>query len=110
VRCFWRSGGQLRQRVALAGGDPEQRRDQRHRGLEPVCAARQERLKLVDLSRRRVVAREAGGALQLCDHRVERTGLVIRRALAEQVEVGLALELCAQLAHDPGFANPGLAR
>ena len=74
---------QFERRIALAGRDAEQRRDQRHGLVEPVRAARQQGLELVEPCRRRIIAREPGGALQLLDQRVQRTGCVMGRALVE---------------------------
>ena len=101
---------QLGQLVALAGRNAEQRCDQRHRRDEPVRTARQKRHELVQPSLRRILALEAGGALQLLDDGVQRTGRVMGRALAEEADVGLVLEPLAQLAHQARFADPGLTR
>ena len=46
----------------------------------------------------------------MLDHRVQRTGLVIRRALVRESEMGLGGDALAQLPHEARLADPGLAR
>ena len=52
---------------------------------------------------------KAGGALQLLDQRMQRTGRVVRRALVEQAYVGLVLEARAHFPHQTRLADAGLA-
>jgi hypothetical protein len=99
----------LGQRVPLTGWNVEQRCDQRHRHVEPVCAARQNGLELAEPGLRRIVARKARSALELLDDGVQRAGRVMGRALAEQADVRLVLKLLAKLAHQARLADPGLA-
>jgi hypothetical protein len=75
--------------VAAFCRQAEQRSDQRHRLIEAVGAARQQRLQLGQLHLGRLVALQAGGALELLDHRMEGAGRMMRRALVEQADVGL---------------------
>jgi hypothetical protein len=101
--------GHFRQPVALADGDAEQGRDQRHRLVEPVRAQRQKRLQFGQLHLGRLIALKAGGALQLLDQRMQRTGRVVGRTLVEQTDVGLVGQPRAQLADQTRLANPRLA-
>jgi hypothetical protein len=101
---------QVQRRVAFAGRNPEQRRDQRHGSIELVRAAGQEALELGEPRLGRIVALETGGALQAFDQRVQRTGLVIGGALVGKSEMGLGGDALAQLAHQARLANPRLAR
>jgi hypothetical protein len=100
---------QIERRVAAFRRQAEQRRDQRHRLLRPVGAARQEGFELGESRLGRLVARESGRALHLLDQRMQRTGRVVRRALVEQAYVGLVLEPRAHFPHQTRLANSGLA-
>jgi hypothetical protein len=60
--------------------------------------------------RGRIVALEAGGALQLLDHRVQRAGRMVGRAVIQRTDVWLALKPSAHFPHEPRLAYPGLAR
>jgi hypothetical protein len=51
--------------------------------VEPVGAARQQRLELLELFFGAIAGCKAGRALQLLDQRMQRTGRVVRRALVE---------------------------
>src|SRR5262249_36385832 len=65
---------------------------------------------LVELLLGGVVAREAQGALEIVDYRVERAVDVVGRALQAQARYVLRLETAAQLAEDAAFADARLTR
>jgi hypothetical protein len=97
-------------RIAPLRRDSEQRRDQRHRFGEPLCACGNQSLKLAELGLGRVVAREARRALQEADHRVERAVGVMRRAVVAERRVRLVAQAPAQGPEHARLADPGLAR
>jgi hypothetical protein len=101
---------QLGQRGATLCRQAEQRRNQRHRLVQPVAAAREQRLELGQSGVGRIARRKAGGALQLRDHGVQRAGRVMRRALVEQAQMRLALEPFTHLAHETRLADARFAR
>ena len=76
--------GEVGRRVAAAGVDPEQRRDQRRRLADVVRALPQQRLELVELRRLGVGGREAGGEAELLGDRPERGAGVVGRALVAE--------------------------
>jgi hypothetical protein len=73
------------------------------------AAAAEQRPQLVQSHRRRVVAGEPRGALQLADKGVERAILIVRRAEIAQSDVRLALDMCRQCRGQARLADPGLA-
>ena len=81
---------QFKRRATTLRRQAEQSCDQRYSLLQPVRAARQECLELGELPVGRIVTREAGGALQLLDQRMQGAGGVVRRALVEKRGMGLA--------------------
>ena len=97
-------------RVALAGLDPEQGSDERHRLAERLGGLGEQRFELVEPGLGPIVAAEAGRALQEADHGIERAVGVVRRAVVTERRVGLVREPLAQCAHDPRLADPRLAR
>ena len=101
---------QVERRVATFRRQAEQGCDQRYRLVQLVCAARQERLQLVEPGLEQIVVLEGGGALQLLDQRVQRAGRVMGRALIEQADVELVLEPYTQFPNEARLADPRLAR
>ena len=71
---------------------------------------RQQRLQLLEPSRRRVVTREPGRALELGHERVQGTVLAVRRAGVVQEGVRLVAEMLLHRRQQPRLADPRLAR
>jgi hypothetical protein len=67
--------GQIERRVATFRRRAEQRRDQRHRLIQPVGAARQQCFVLLELFFGAIAGCETCRALQLLDQRMQRTGV-----------------------------------
>src|SRR6202030_1459981 len=81
------------------------------RDLVVVANARRDQgRELAELLLGHVVVREAGGAFELRDERMERAVLVVRRAEIAQPGVRLAFEALAQRRAQPRFADARLAR
>ena len=100
----------VRGRVALAGGQAQQLGDERHGGRRVGGRLAEESLQPVEVGRGRVVAADAGRALELLRHRPERAARVVRRALVGERGMRLVGEPLAQRPHEPRLANAGLAR
>ena len=81
---------QRQRRVAAAGRDRQQVRQQGRHRPDIVGREREQRLELVELPLRRVVAREPRRPLEQVDDRVERAALVVGRAEVAERGEGLA--------------------
>ena len=102
--------GEVKGWIAIVCRQAEQGRDQRHRLIEAIRAARKKRLQLGKSQVGRIVAREAGAALQLLDQRMERASRVMGRALIEQAQMRLVGQPFTHLAHQARLADPRLPR
>ncbi len=76
---------------------------------KPLGALGEQSFELVQPGLGRVVAGEAGRALQQTDDRIEGAGGVIGRAVVAERRVRLVGELLAQRLDEPRLADPGLA-
>ena len=102
-------GRDLERRVALAGRDRQQRRQQRRRAGDLTATLAEQRLELVELDLRRIGLLQVGRALQLVEHRMQRAVDVERRAVVAQHGGVLAEHVLAERLHDARLADPGLA-
>jgi hypothetical protein len=101
--------GELRQRVAVARLDPQQRRDQRCRLPDVFCTPSQQGLELVEPGRIVVLGLEVGGMGELPDHRPQRRAGVVGGALVAEHRVLVSLDRVEDGAGETRFADPGLA-
>jgi hypothetical protein len=102
--------GKMERRVALAGGERQQRRQQR-RGLAKIVGRLGEhRLQLVEARVGGVLAPEPGCPFEVGDRRVERMVLVVRRAEHAEAGVRLGAQPLEQGLGEARLADPRLAR
>ena len=100
--------GQIERGIASIIRQRQHLGKQRHvldRGRSP----RQQRIELVELRLRRIIARQSGGPFHLADDRVKRAVGVLRRAEIAQPRVRFAGEAFEQRRRQPRFADAGLA-
>src|SRR5215212_11025774 len=80
---------QLERRIAVAGGDRQQRGEERGSPGDILSCVCDEGLELVELLRRAIIPGKARGSFKQVDHGIERTGLVERRTEVTEMRVGL---------------------
>jgi hypothetical protein len=95
--------------VALVAGNREHRCDEAQVLARPAILADDQRFEFVELLFGRVVAREAQGALEIVDDRVQRAVGVVGRAMEAQAGCVIGFETPAQLAQHPALADARLA-
>ena len=101
--------GQGERRVAIAGRDREQCREEWDRLVEGIGRRREHRVQLLELDLWRIFPGQPGGALEQLDHRVEHTARVMGRAVVAERREALVGQAVAEVSDDARFADAGLA-
>ena len=102
--------GEIERRIAVAGRDRQQVRQQRNGLTEIIGPLGEHCLQLVEPLLGRILAPETRRPLELGDARIERAVLVMRRAEIAQPRVWLAAEPLHDGLSDARLADTGLAR